>query len=161
MPELKNIRVREAKPRDVGLFKKLWRKYMEQQQDLGSPILASDSNLELMTKFFDAYVDPESSVDGVVLFIADVAVIMWGDTGSYFETSYGKTAYGWGIYVESEHRGKGMSKMLYEEMFKRLREKGFEHWTGSLLDGNEAGEKALEDVTDFNYSKERLVWAKF
>jgi hypothetical protein len=54
MPELKNIRVREAKTRDRGLFRKLWKKFMEEQAGKGELILPNEKNLDFYTSLFNS-----------------------------------------------------------------------------------------------------------
>ena len=119
---IKNPRVRVAKPRDVGLFRKLWKLFLEEQKEMGGVILPNEQNLEIFTNLFKIYTDPdpeeEAKLDGVVLFIGEVAVMMWGDPDVPIETTLGKTAYAYGIYVLPDNRQQGLSNLLHEEPYK-------------------------------------------
>lgn len=142
MPELKKIRVRDAKSRDVGLFRKLWAKYLKEQHKHGSLIIPDDHNLNVGVNLFNLYVGKE--LDGSVLFVSDVAVMMWGDMGSPYHLSVGdRVAYGWGIYVEPEHRGRGIGDALHKGTVERLGAMGFEALIGNLMDGDEHAETSL------------------
>lgn len=152
MSELKKPRVRLAKPRDIGLFKKLWRLYLEEQTENGSLLLPVEENVDVFANIFRMYIDPtipeDAQKDGVVLFISDVAFIMWGDSGDMVKTKLGRTAYLWGVYVKPEYRRKGLSEMLHKEAMKHLLSMGFESLYGTVLSQNETGFKALERGTE-------------
>jgi hypothetical protein len=139
MPELKKIRVREAKPRDKGLFKMLWQKFMEEQHKKGDLALPSEHNLGFYAELFDLYVSGE--VDGVVLFVADQAVTMCGDPLSYLELRYGRQAYWWGMYVEPENRKLGISNAFHGKMQELLQEKGFDFGATTHVEGDEVAVK--------------------
>jgi ribosomal protein S18 acetylase RimI-like enzyme len=148
MPELKKIRIREAQPRDVGLFKKLWMKLLESQHEAGSPILPNEHNLEVAVGLFNMYVDAdrpdEFRKDGVVLFVSDAAVLMWGDMCLPYQVSIGdKVAYGWGHYVDPEYRGKGIMDKMLDETLERLKSMGFDAILGSTMDGDDHADEAL------------------
>lgn len=151
MSEIKKPRVRAAKPRDIGLFKKLWKLYLEERFEQGGVILPSDENVETYTNLFKLYTNPDlpedMKIDGIVLFIGEVALIMCGDPDMPFETRLGKTAYAFGVYVMPDQRRQGLFNLLYEEAKKRLNGFGFEHVTGSILESNTQGIKALERST--------------
>lgn len=97
MPELKHIRVREAKARDIGLFKKLWLELLEEQAGKGSIIRPTEKTLTFYEALFDAYVS--GRFDGIVLFVADSGVLMWGDSGSPIEFP-SKAVTNWGIFAD-------------------------------------------------------------
>ena len=170
MTGMKRIRVREAKPRDIGLFKKLWIKLLADQNSKGSLIKANDVNLDVATNLFKMYVDSEISGEfqreGVVLFVSDVAVLMWGDMGPNFQLEIGdKIAYGWGIYIEPEHRGKGISDQLQAEAIKKLSEMGFDAMLGSTLvndsHGHEAWIRGTKHVGEPKPTGDRPCYLKF
>lgn len=148
MQELKKARVRTAKPRDVGLFKKLWMQYLEEQTKQGGLVIPSLDNVEVFANIFKMYVDPdmpeEARFDGVVLFVGEVAVLMWGESGSAATTEMGKTAYAWGIYIVPDQRGNGLSDKLQQEARKRLKEMGFDSLYATVLDQNSHGLEALK-----------------
>ena len=99
MGELKKIRVRNAKASDHGLFRKLWMGLLEQQVKEGSIVGATDATLAFYERLFNSYIN--SDFDGIVLFVADRGVLMWGASGTH--VSYpGKTATAWGAYIAPE-----------------------------------------------------------
>ena len=140
MPELKNLRVREAGLRDEGLFRKLWAKYLKEQNEKGDLLLPSDKNLDAFTQLFRLYVSDEQK--GTVLFVADQAVSMWGDPVSFFELSTGPVATCFGIYVEPEHRQRGISNLFHEKAAEILRKHGFEYCSTAHLEGDELAVKS-------------------
>ena len=158
MAELKKIRVREARPRDVGLFRSLWSQFLREQQEAGSIIRGdSEKNLEIFTNVFKTYVDKEASEydqhNGIALFIGEVAVLLVGASGNSVEMTIGRRpARVWGIYVIPDQRDKGIEVKLYEEAFKRLREMGFD-----AVFGNNALESVLGHIT---CSSEHLVYVE-
>ena len=148
MPKLKKIRIREATASDVGLFKKLWIKLLKAQHAAGSPILPNDHNLALAVEVFKMYVDgstpAEFRKDGVVLFVSDVAVLMWGDMCLPYQISLGdKVAYGWGHYVEPEYRGKHIMDKMLNKTLELLKELGFDVIMGNTMEGDTHADEAL------------------
>lgn len=115
----KKIRIREAKARDLGLFRKLWKAHLELNEKNGSVVCPTDKNLATLETLFEHYVG--GGMQGVVLFIADYAVFMAGD-GPAADFNCGKTAHLWGCYVEP---GKEVGEQLVNEGLKRLKDKGF------------------------------------
>lgn len=149
MGEMKKIRVRKAKDGDHGLFKKLWQELNEAQFELGSTIIPNEQNLEAMLAMFEAIVSGEQ--DGVVLFVSDVAVLMWGEMGNPFETTHGtRIAFGYGHYVAPEQRGRGILDKMTEVAFAKLKEQGFESMAGSLLEKDTHGAAAYARCVEKN-----------
>jgi hypothetical protein len=99
VPELKKIRVREAKPRDIGLFKKLWAEHLEASAKAGSIIAATEKTLDVYVKLFNMYL--AGDYEGVVLFVADKGVLMYGDAGAPLEHVHGRMVTDWGHYSTS------------------------------------------------------------
>jgi len=145
----KKIRVREAKPRDLGLFRKLWVEFLKEQSEKGSFILNTEHNLRVYEAVFNLYT--EKTIPGTVLFIAEDAVLMWGQAGKdELETDLGVIAQGWGTYIKADSRGKGYSKAIRAEGQKRLKELGFDTIVGTgLIDDSTALDSA------FNHGWER------
>lgn len=121
MAEAKKVRIRDGKPRDVGLLSKLWKAYLESNEMAGSVVCSSERNLASPAIMFERYVNNESN--GVVLFIADYAVFMAGESPAPIDYSCGKTATLWGVYTEP---GRDVKDQLIAEGFKKLKEKGFD-----------------------------------
>jgi hypothetical protein len=119
MPELKKIRVREAKARDIGLFKKLWLELLEKQHSEGSVVLAGDQTLAFYEALYTAYID--GRFEGVIFFVADKGVLMWGDSGSPLQYP-GKTVTAWGHMAHDDK----INEALLEAADTWAKEKGFE-----------------------------------
>lgn len=124
--EGKKIRIREAKARDVGLFRKLWKAYLESNEKCGSSVAVTDRNLILPGRVFESYVDAPTAtlpaLTGIVLFVADYAVLMAGESPAPLDYTCGKVAHLWGVYVQPGHE---VGEQLVTEGLKRLKEKGF------------------------------------
>lgn len=131
---VKKFRVREGKPRDKGLFRKLWKAFLKENSEQGHWILPNSGNLDVATFYFDKYVNKEA--EGVVLFVAQNAVLMWGEDLSPITTIFEKAAQGWGTYVDPDHRKNGMSAEMRKQGKEKLRELGFTHVVGSVMKDN-------------------------
>lgn len=145
---MKQIKIRNAKKRDTGLFRKLWSAYLEECVETKTGIvIPSKKNLDVFTQLFELYVNKQ--VEGVVYFVAQNAVLMWGGLpGDDFETIYGKKgAQGWGDYVTPDYRGKGIAtKMKQKAMNTLYDDMGFDYIGGVLYGDNEVNRKAAETV---------------
>lgn len=131
----KKPKVRHAKAGDRNLFKKLWLEYLtESYESKDSEIKPSQKNLETYGLFFDLYV--EKKLQGLVLFIGESAVLMWGSIGATpFEMDTVHRAMGWGTFVKPDARRKGYSKLIRTEAAKLLKEMGFETVVGEVKHG--------------------------
>jgi GNAT superfamily N-acetyltransferase len=157
VPELKNIRVREAKARDRGLFRKLWKKFMEEQAGKGELILPNEKNLDFYTSLFNLYVSGE--VQGTVLFVADQAVSMWGDQVSYLDQKPGRGASCWGMYVEPENRRRGISNAFHEKAKEILAAQGFDFCsTAHLFNDDIAVKNSDGDSREITKVSTNVYW---
>lgn len=116
----RKIRVRNSKPRDLGLFRKLWKQFLTENEKAGSTVSATAKNMETPESLFKVYTDGD--VQGIVLFVGDYAVLMAGDT--QIEHT-GRTAMLWGLYVEESRRKNGVATLLIEEAKKQLKAAGY------------------------------------
>lgn len=135
----KRIKIRRAKPGDLGLFKKLWKEYLSDEKLLSvGGVPPTDHNMEVFEHIFNAYVSGE--FEGVVLFHAEDAVLMWGDPGGQiFESNYGRQAQGWGTYVKESARKKGISMALQRKAVNILKNMKFDTVVGQVdLENEEA-----------------------
>lgn len=133
----KKVRVRDAKPGDVNLFRKMWLEYLTEHHEKGGHILPTEKNLDLYTEIYAQYVSGQAP--GVVLFIGEHTVHMSGTPGpATFDTDFGTAATGWGTYVRPEARNNGYSKTIREAAFERLKAMGFDCVHGSALYGDES-----------------------
>jgi GNAT superfamily N-acetyltransferase len=141
MAKTKKIKVREAKPGDRNLFKKLWLEYLQESyENSRSDVLPIEENIEVFAHIFDQYIDKESGFDGIVLFIAEDAILMWGTQGApALKTHWEKIANGWGTYVREAARGKGYSTKIREVAKSKLKDMGFDVVLGTAVDSNESG----------------------
>src|SRR5574338_277088 len=138
MSKHKKPRVREAKPGDRSLFKKMWTELLEDQNKKGFPVKATENNVEVYAKIFDAYVG--GRLKGIVLFIAEDAVLMWGERGvDIFDTEWDDAGQGWGTYVRARARKKGYSKLIREVAVKKMKELGIKMVLGTGIHGNDEG----------------------
>lgn len=132
------IKVRKAKPRDRGLFLKLYKKFAEDEYKKGSSIPVTKNNIELYGAYFDAFTSGD--LDGVILIFRENAFVMYGEIGSAFDYEK-KQANSFAIWVDEEYRGKGIAQILRDKAFKYLKEKGFETVIGVNMSNNK---KAIE-----------------
>ena len=153
MPEMKNIRVREAKIRDKGLFRKLWKAFLEEMYKKGgkATYLPTETNLDLFETIFEAYTNKQ--FPGIVLFVGEDAVLMWGDSGAIvFETEFGKQAVAWGTYVSPEFREMGISEQMTETAVQKMKALGFDWVTTAVLLDDEEGRKATDKFEKISYN---------
>lgn len=140
---IKKFRVRKATIRDLWLFRKLWMKMLEEQAAKGSLIKANEHNVDVAATIFEAYV--EEDLKGVVLFVSEVGVLLYGDMANPYELSVGKKiAYGFGQYVSPEYRGRGVLDLMMAEAFKQLRLMGFDTMFGTTLEKDPHGQNAFD-----------------
>lgn len=142
MSELKHIRVREAKIRDIGLLKKLWTKLLEKQKEEGSIIKVNEKTLNFYENLFNVYVTGEH--EGLVIFVADKGVLMWGDPGSPLDLP-GKLIMAWGVYIEPEFE-ELIKKPLFEYALNWLKEHKF---TGILTEKYEGSQLITKPSIEF------------
>jgi GNAT superfamily N-acetyltransferase len=116
------IRVRDARPRDIGLFRKLWIQYLNESIKAGALVTANDKTLATYEALFEHYVTGE--LPGIVLFVADKAVLVAGAPISSFDYTQ-PTAFGWGLYVETDARRQGVATEMVKVAKEKLKERGF------------------------------------
>lgn len=143
---MKKIRVRKAKERDLGLFRKLWKPYMEEENGGGNPVQGSDRNVAFYEQLFKKYTSGEWP--GCCLFVGEDGVLLWGYGGQRpldLDWDAARLAHGWGVYVRPESRKNGISRALYEAGREEMRQLGFERVMGEINLNNEAGVRAAEE----------------
>jgi len=128
MSELKKIRVREAKIRDKGLFRKLWMELLQKQEKEGSIIKPSAQTMEVYDLLFEAYL--EGKFEGIVLFVADRGVLMCGDAASPFDYHAGRMLTFWGVFTTSDE-DKSIQSALMNHVVSWAKEHSFD---GILVD---------------------------
>lgn len=140
MGEVKRIRVREAKARDVGLFRKLWAEFLTDQAEKGAKVAGTDRSLKFFEKLFDIYV--AGAFEGTALLVADKGILMWGDAGSPIEYKDGKTAMAWGSFVAPVENRAEIYEALEGRALEILREKGFKGVTRAVFHAD------VDDIDD-------------
>jgi GNAT superfamily N-acetyltransferase len=154
--KVKTLRIRAAKERDIGLFIKLWKSYIVNEYAQGSGVPASEENMEVYRDIFNLYVSGEEK--GVVLFVGECAVFMFGTAGtSRIQSERDPIANGWGVYVEPDHQGQGIAEALYKAAHKELKEMGFKTVGGHCYLENEAAWAVLDKM---GYKKIQYVVVK-
>jgi GNAT superfamily N-acetyltransferase len=141
------MNLRLAAWQDRGHFLRLWRQFMEEEAMYGSRVEPTDGNLLEYLRLFDSYV--RGSLFGFCLLAQGdqdpepVACLLGGETppgGLSLTLSHGKAATLWGVYVEPEHRRKGLAGRLQDRAKVEAREMGFKVTVSGVLASNEAGE---------------------
>jgi GNAT superfamily N-acetyltransferase len=131
---------------DLNDFRELWAEYLEETFKEGDPVRPSESNLRYFSNLAREFItNPDS---GVVVVAYDrhipVGVVMWGWSGDQLETTYGKTAVGWGTYVRPSYRCKQVSNELRKSATAWLKDKEFEAVQGSVRTVSPAAVKSAE-----------------
>jgi hypothetical protein len=126
---MKKIRVRAAKERDIGLFRKLWKELLDQNVNNGSIISSDKKSLELFEFLFNSYV--EQTLEGTVLFVGEKGILMWGEPASTIQYSKGKVVAAWGHYVSPDDT-EGVEEALLTRAEAWAKEKGFSGVAGQF-----------------------------
>jgi L-amino acid N-acyltransferase YncA len=139
--------IRLATKSDRSCILKLYKAMFEEQLPFGGEVKPSEGTLKEMGTLFDAYV--EGSLFGVVVVWCPEGepqgVVMAGEFWDppNFDTSLGKVAEGWGIYVAAGHRKQGVAKAMQEACQVELERLAFNTVISHVLLGNEAGAQNL------------------
>jgi ribosomal protein S18 acetylase RimI-like enzyme len=122
--------IRTATLADRPHFLRLWAEFMAEQEKEGSYILATTRNLYRMLENFESYVT--GGTDGVCMFWEaegqPVAIVLTGycSGAEEWETSLGRIATLWGVYVQPSYRGKGIALKLFAHGVEVGKELGFD-----------------------------------
>ena len=123
--------IRTATLSDRPDFLRLWAEFMAEQEKEGSHILATTNNLYRMLETFESYVT--GGTGGLCLFWkteegSPVAVTMVGELPSsdMWDTTFGKTATLWGVYIQPSHRNEGITRELFRHAFGVVSGMGFD-----------------------------------
>ena len=153
----KGPRVRQAKPGDRNLFRKLWGDYLkEAYESKDSEVQPNDFNLDRYSFFFDLYVS--GGVPGVVLFIGDSAVLMWGGIGEPPFQIDTERAVGFGTYVKPEARKKGYSALIRKEGARLLKEMGFDAVFGEIKHGGKDFDIRVKAAEKAGLKQYATIW---
>jgi ribosomal protein S18 acetylase RimI-like enzyme len=140
--------IRHATMQDRTRFLQLWGAHILEQEKDGSKLLATTANLYKFLDYFESYI--QGSLFGIVS-IAEVdgesvGVCMAGEFAQEdtWDTTLGKLANLWGVYVEPEHRGKGLGVKLFATVLERGRELGFDAVETYVRVDNEHGQRVAK-----------------
>lgn len=140
--------IRNATMQDRTRFLQLWGAHILEQEKDGSKLLATTANLYKFLDYFESYI--QGSLFGAVA-IAEVegkavGVCMGGEFASpdTWDTTLGKLANVWGVYIEPSHRGKGLGVKLFAFISERGRELGFDAVETYVRVDNEHGQRVAK-----------------
>ena len=119
---MKTIRVREAKSRDLGLFRKLQAEFSEDPDNANTLVKYEEDTHEFFDELFNMYVESDN---GFVLFVGEWGMIVAGALRTEAKFQMGDVAAVWFAYVSKEGRDQGIEEALFEEMIKRIQEQGY------------------------------------
>ncbi len=139
--------IRSATIRDRPQFLYLWGKFLSDQRKNGSHLLDTPRNLHQFQGYFESYTF--GALHGMVLFWhpegepEPVAVVMAGEEAhpSVWETDLGRMAILWGVWVDPEFRGQGITAKLFARAKVLGEEIGFETVETQVRLGNDHGER--------------------
>lgn len=119
---MKQIRVREARERDLGLFRKLQAEFAEDPENEGTLVKYEEENCEFFDALFNMYVD---SSHGFVLFVAEWGMIVVGALRSEAKFKMGDIANVWFAYVSQAGQKNGIEEALFEAAIEKVKEQGY------------------------------------
>lgn len=139
-----SMSVRLAVPSDKAMFRFLWQAYLDETARNGSPIVPDETTMDFYLGLFDRYTsDPDS---GVVAVWYSLGVSMAGDVTPPYSTLMGKTANGWGTYIDPKFRGQNRALTLRSFVIDHLRSHGYNTLLGTESYGDDPAHKSLDDV---------------
>jgi GNAT superfamily N-acetyltransferase len=144
----KEIKFRVGIARERGLFRKLWKEFLEEEYEKGKgnpiTIMPTEKNLDTYCYLFDQYTS--DAVPGFALFYREDAVHLCGYNGVGFETEKGdaKTAQSFGTYVRPAFRGKGISGLIYLKSEEICKQKDMPIIVGSVRSSNKESMSSVE-----------------
>lgn len=157
---------RHASKDDRDDFLRLWLAFLEEGVAQGSHLMADDHNLGIFMQYFDAYVSGQ--LRGVAtLWYPDeshspVGALLAGEQFGTFEWHIGtpELATMWGIYVEPEYRGNGVSVGLGLYGARAAQKLGFPGAKTGVRTNNPSGQeqwKAWNRRTDIEVTEVCLM----
>ena len=111
------IRVRDAKPRDLGLFRKLLSDSFSDEENAGLLVESSEETMVFFDELFKSAI--------FVLFVADKGMLMVNETQSPATFKMGKLASIMSAYVTPDARDEGIENALFLEAKKRVTDLGY------------------------------------
>jgi ribosomal protein S18 acetylase RimI-like enzyme len=136
---------------------------MTQQEKAGSHLIPNLRNLYRCLDLFESYTG--GSLYGLCLLAQPedaeepVGAVMAGELSvpDTYDTTLGKLATLWGVYVDTEFRGRGLGVKLFQEALKVGLEMGFDSVETYVLTGNEHGRRVARAFGTQPYAEQRIV----
>jgi len=150
---MKKIRVREAKPRDLGLFRKLQAEFSADPDNEGTLVKYEPETYEFFDGLFNLYVEDDS---GFILFVGEWGMIVAGALRAEAKFKMGDVANIWFAFVSTEGRDSGIEEALFEETMKRLQEQGY----NGVTFGTPTVGKWTEVAENFGFNPFMLTFSK-
>ncbi len=155
--------IREATLDDRAQFSRLYMEFLKDQREQGSYILPSVANLARSRNMYEVYTT--GTADGVCLlwYPSDAeepaAVLLAGTHLPPFDwdTSLGRVAQLWGVYVEPRHRGKGITMKLFERAMEIGLGQGYATIQTHVLCGNSHGERVAREFGTRPHLEEHYI----
>ena len=141
---------RDALPSDRIEFLTLWAEYLKELESYGGEYTPDNETMRDIGQLFDAYTQgsrfgccvlyepPGEGIQGAA-FCGEG----WG-TGAVQAKKWGKTAWGWGVYLRPEHRRGRVAYHLQINTGRKLKALGFDTLVGDILLENETSLKATQ-----------------
>lgn len=134
--------MRFATVEDYPAVVEMIRAFLAEQEEQGSPVPLTARNLDVYRSLAWSYLTGLRF--GVVVLDDDGFGIAGEDGPGRFETSHGKTATIWLIWVRASGRKSHKAMEMLRFGIPRMLEFGFERVVMSVRDGNEAGRMLTE-----------------
>jgi ribosomal protein S18 acetylase RimI-like enzyme len=155
------MNIRLATLGDRPIFMQLWAEHMTEQEKDGSSLKATVHNLHKMLEFFEYYSDGK---DYGMVYIAEsagqpVGICMSGAMLSLddWDTTFGKLATLWGVYVVPSHRGQGIGIKLFASTLERGLELGFDTVETYVRVENEHGNRVSKAFGTKPYLEQHIA----
>ena len=117
------MRVRDAKARDIGLFRKLQAEYFADPENEGLLVEPDERSAEFFDALFNTCVEED---EGIALFVSDTGMLVASPLVTPTSLKPGRTANIWFAHVSEKARDTGVEEALFAEVKKRLTELRFD-----------------------------------
>lgn len=158
--------IREATLNDRAPFSRLWMEFLKDQHEKGSHILPSIANLARARNMMEVY--SQGTADGLTLFWypkgreEPVGVVLAGTQlpPSDWETDLGRVAMLWGVYVEPEYRGQGITMKLFKRAMEIGIGQGYTTIETMVLCRNSHGDRVARQFGTLPHLEEHFITLK-
>lgn len=121
-------------------------RYYTELRSHGSEILPTSRTLRTFAGYFDRYTAADGLLGAAI--VTDGGFSMAGELAEVpiFDTDPALIAYGWGTYVDPEHRGRGVASALRDALRAELKRQGFQAISGAVHRLNATGADSLRSL---------------